>query len=214
MLAGRKLTDWINLFSPHDFKKNDDIILNYFKNEWKYFKNSIKSIEKTNLSEQTKFWLSEIVRIENYFYQEINQRKSCSKKLNKYFTAFDYIDPALVVLSATNGGVAIISFTSIVGAPVGIASVSLTLFFSLTTGIVKKLLTITKNKKKKHYKILMLAKSEQNSIETLISQALIDMDISHKEFVTILKEKGKYEKIKDNLRSENGKVKVNIKLWD
>ena len=57
----------------------------------------------------------------------------------------------------------------------------------------------------------MLAKSKLNSIET-ISQALIDMDISHKEFVTILKEKGKYEKIKDNLRSENGKVKVNIKL--
>ena len=177
-------------------------------------RNSIKSIEKTDLSEQTKFWLSEIIRIENYFYQKINQRKSCSKKLNKYVTAFDYIDQALVVLSATNGGVAIISFTSIVGAPVGIASVSLTLFFSLTTGIVKKLLNITRDKKKKHYKILMLAKSEHNSIETLISQALIDMDISHKEFVTILKEKGKYEKIKDNLGSENGKVKVNIKLWD
>ena len=88
-------------------------------------RNSIKSIEKTDLSEQTKFWLSEIIRIENYFYQKINQRKSCSKKLNEYVTAFDYIDQALVVLSATNGGVAIISFTSIVGAPVGIASVSL-----------------------------------------------------------------------------------------
>ena len=174
--------------------------------------NSIEAIDKTILSEQTKFRLSEIIGIENYFYQEINQRKSCSKKLNKYVTAFDYIDQALVVLSATNGGVAIISFTSIVGAPVGIASVSLTLFFSLTTGIVKKLLNITRDKKKKHYKILMLAKSEHNSIETLISQALIDMDISHKEFVTILKEKGKYEKIKDNLGSENGKVKVNIKL--
>ena len=76
-------------------------------------------------------------------------------------------------------------------------------FFSLTTGIVKKLLNITRNKKKKHDKILMLAKSKLNSIETLISQALIDMDISHKEFVTILKEKNKYEKMKDNLRSEN-----------
>ena len=49
----------------------------------------------------------------------------------------------------------------------------------------------------------MLAKSKLNSIETLISQALIDMDISHEEFITILKEKDKYEKIKDNLRSEN-----------
>ena len=49
----------------------------------------------------------------------------------------------------------------------------------------------------------MLGKSKLNSIETLISQALIDMDRSHKEFVTILKEKDKYEKMKDNLRSEN-----------
>ena len=145
-------------------------------NESNYIEcNSIKAIDKTNLSEQTKFRLSEIIGIENYFYQEINQRKSCSKKLNKYFTAFDYIDPALVVLSATNGGVAIISFTSIVGAPVGIASVSLTLFFSLTTGIVKKLLNITRNKKQ-HDNILMLTKSKLNSIETLISQAPIDMD--------------------------------------
>ena len=63
---------------------------------------------------------------------------------------FDYIDKILIVLSATSGGVSISSFTSIVGAPVGIASVSLTLFFSLTTGIVKKLLNITRNKKKKH----------------------------------------------------------------
>ena len=61
---------------------------------------------------------------------------------------FDYIDKILIVLSATSGGVSISSFTSIVGAPVGIASVSLTLFFSLTTGIVKKLLNITRNKKK------------------------------------------------------------------
>ena len=51
----------------------------------------------------------------------------------------------------------------------------------------------------------MFAKSKLNSIETLISQALIDMEISHEEFVTILKEKDTYEKMKDNLRSENEK---------
>ena len=164
---------------------------------------SIEAIDKTILSEQTKFWLSEIIRIENYFYQEINQRKSCSRKLNKYVTAFHYMDKILIVLSATSSGVSIISFITIVGAPVGIASASLTLIFSLTTGIVKKLLNITKNKKKKHDKILMLAKSKLNSIETLISQALIDMNISHEEFVIILKEKDKYKKMKENLRSEN-----------
>ena len=109
--------------------------------------NSLETIDKTVLSEQTKFRLSEIIGIENYFYQEINQRKSCSKKLSKYVAVFDYIDQALIVLSATSSGVSIISFTTIVGAPAGIASASLTLFFSLTTGITKKLLNITRKKK-------------------------------------------------------------------
>ena len=93
--------------------------------------NSIEGIFKT------KFRQSEIIGIENYFYQEINQRKTCSKKLNKYVTVFDYIDKVLIVLSATTSGVSIFSFTSIVGAPVEIASASFTLIFSRTTGIVK-----------------------------------------------------------------------------
>ena len=67
--------------------------------------NSMKAIDKTILSEQTKFRLTEIIEIENYFYQEINQRKSSSKKLSKYVTAFDYIDKILIVLSASTGGV-------------------------------------------------------------------------------------------------------------
>ena len=136
--------------------------------------NSLKTIDKTVLSEQTKFWVIEIIGIENYFYQEINQRKLCGKKLNKYVTRFDYIDKTVIVLSATSSGVSIISLKSIIGARVGIASASLTLIFSLTAGIVKELLNITWNKKKKHDKILMLAKNKLNSIETLISQVLID----------------------------------------
>ena len=107
--------------------------------------NSIEAIDKTFLSEQTKLRLSEIVGIENYLHQEINQRKSCSRKLNKYVTAFDYIDKILIVLSSTSSGVSIISFTSIVGVPVGITNASLTLIFSLTTGIVTKLLNIIRN---------------------------------------------------------------------
>ena len=170
--------------------------------------NSIEATDMAVLSEQTKFRLKEIIGTENYFYQEISQRKSCRKKLSKYGVAFDYIDQALIVLSVTSSGVSINSLTSIVGAPVGIGSASLALFFSLTTGIVKKLLNLTRNKKKKHNKILMLAKRKFSSIETLISQALIDMDISHGEFVTILKEKDKYEKMKDTLRSENEEYKI------
>ena len=97
----------------------------------------MNEINKINLSEETKFRLDEISKIENYFIKEINQRKSCSEKLNKYITTFDYIDKMLVVLSATTGGVSIISFTSVIGAPVGIASASFALIFSLTTGIVE-----------------------------------------------------------------------------
>ena len=170
--------------------------------------NSIEAIGKTNLSEQIKFRLDEISKIENYFIKEINQRKSCSKKLSKYVTVFDDIDNILSILNAASSGLSIISFTSINGASVGIASASLTLIFSLITRIIKKLLNITRNKKKQHHKIFTLAKSKLNGIKTLISQALIDMDISHEEFVTILNEKDKYEKMKDNLRSENGEYKI------
>ena len=170
--------------------------------------NSMEAIDKTNLTEETKFHLNKIGKIENYFHEEINQRKLCSKKVNKYVTVFDYIDKVLIVLSATTGGVSIISFTSVVGAPVGIASASFTLIFALTIGIIKKLLGTTRNKKRKHDKTFMLAKSKLNSIETLISQALNDIEISHEEFVTILKEKDKYEKMKKNLRSENRKQEI------
>ena len=100
--------------------------------------------------------------------------------------------------------VSIISFTSIIGAPVGVASASFTLIFSVTTGIVKKLLNITRKKKKKYDKILMLTKSKLNSIDTLISEVLIDMDISHEEFITFLNEKDRYEMMKDTLRNKNG----------
>ena len=59
--------------------------------------NSIETIDKTNLTEQTKFRLDEISKIENHFHEEINQRRSCSKKLSKYAAAFDYIDKVLIV---------------------------------------------------------------------------------------------------------------------
>ena len=86
------------------------------------------------------------------------------------------------------------------------------LIFSLTAGIIKKLLDITKNKKKKHDKILMLIKSKFNSIDTLIFQAVIDMDISHEEFITILKEKDRYEMMKENLKNKNGESYEIIKF--
>ena len=86
MLAGKKLTDFKNMFPPHDFKNNDDIILSYSTmNEC----NSIETVDRTNLTEETKIRLNKITGIENYFHQEINQRKSFSKKLSPYVTVFD-----------------------------------------------------------------------------------------------------------------------------
>ena len=140
----------------------------------------------------------------------INGKKSYSKKVNKYVTIFDYIDKILIVLSVTSSGVSVISFTSIIGVPAGIASACFTLIFSITAGIIKKLLSTTIKKKKKHDQILMLAKSKYNSVETLISQAINDMDISHKEFITILDEKDKYESMKENIKNKNESNKQRI----
>ena len=165
----------------------------------------IEAIGKKNLSQQTKFRLSEIIGIENYFYQEINERKPYIRKLNKYITIFEYIDKILIILSATSGGVSIISFISIVGVPVGIASASFTLIFSIAKGIIKILLKTTRNKKKKHDNILMLAKSKLNSTEILVSKALNDMDISHEEFTIILNEKDKYDRMKYKIINANEK---------
>ena len=135
----------------------------------------MNKIDKTNLTDQTKFRLNEISKIKNDFNSEINQTKSWSEKLSKYIAAFDYTDKVLIVLSATSGGVCILSSLSVVGVPLGIAGASFTLTFSLTTRIIKKLLSLTRNKKKKRGQILMLATSKLNNIENLVSQALIDM---------------------------------------
>ena len=90
-------------------------------------------IDKIKLSDQTKFRLSETMGIENYFYQETNQQKSCSKKLNKYVTIFDYINKILIISSLTSSGISIISFASAIGVPAGIARGCFTLIFSITT---------------------------------------------------------------------------------
>ena len=172
------------------------------------------SIETQNLNaipinDQTKFWLNEINKIRDYFNSEIQERRAINKKLSKYIAAFDYADKIFIVLSASFGILSIASHATVVGIPVGLAGASLTVVFSLTTGIVKKLLNVTrKKKKKKHNKIVMVAKSKLNSIETLMSQALIDLDISHEEFETIVNEKEKYEKMKESIRNTKCRDKL------
>ena len=123
-----------------------------------------------------------------------------SKKLSKYISFFYYFDKSLIVLSVTSGGVSIASFATVIGAPIGIASARLSLSFLLCTGLVKKLLKGTRNKKNKHNKIFMLARSKLNSIESKISEALRSNQISHEDFITIINEENIYRELKEKIR--------------
>ena len=116
--------------------------------------NSIE-IDKRNLADETKFRLNEMTKNENYFNAEINQRKSCSKKLSKYVSTFDYIDKVLTVLSATSVGIPIISFTSIAGAPFGIAS-AIQIYSNFFSNNRNNQKTIEYNKKQKKSMIKFL----------------------------------------------------------
>ena len=127
-----------------------------------------------------------------------------SKKLSKYISFFDYFDKSLIVLSLTSGGVSIASFATVIGAPIGITSASISLAFSLCTGLVKKLLKTTKNKKKKHNKIVMLARSKLNSIEGKISEALINNQINHEDFKKNINEERNYRELKESIRMMKG----------
>ena len=127
-----------------------------------------------------------------------------SKRLSKYIASFDYINKSLIVLSATSGIISITLFATVIGVPVGIASASLKLIFSISTGIVKKrLLKTTRNKKKKHNKIVILARSKLNNRESKISNALINNEINHEDFMTIINEEKNYQELKESIRMMN-----------
>ena len=153
-------------------------------------------IELTNVS---KYRLDEINEIRDYFNNEIKERKDIIKKLNKYIVSFDYLDKVFIALSASFGTLSIASYASVVGTPAGIAGSSLTLIFTIGTGISKSLLKVTKKRKKKHNKIIALAKNKLNTIDTL-SSALNDSEISHEEFINIITEANIYENIKGNIK--------------
>ena len=153
------------------------------------------------VNDLTKFRLDEINNIKEYFNAEIKERKDIIKKICKYIVAFDYADKLFITLSASFGTLSIASYATVVGIPAGIAGTSSTLIFTVTTGVVKTFLNITRKKKKKHNKIIALSRSKLNIIENLISQALIDFEITHEEFSKIIYEKNNYEQIIDNIKS-------------
>ena len=156
-----------------------------------------------NTSNEQQFRLNKINEIKDCFIAEIKERELTSKGLRKYIASFDYFDKSLIVLSVATGSISIASFATVIGAPVGIISASFSLAFSISTGIIKKLLKTTRNKKKKQNKIVMLARSKLNSIESKTSEALINNEISHEDFMTIINEEKKYRELKGSIRMMN-----------
>ena len=161
----------------------------------------MNNIELTERSMANKYRLDDVNKIRDYFNNEIKERKDIIKKLNKYLVSFDYLDQIFITLSASFGTLSIASYASVVGIPAGITGASLTLVFTKGTGISKSLLKLTKKRKKKHNKIIVLAKNELNTIDTLLSSALNDSEISHEEFTNIINEENIYENIKENIKS-------------
>ena len=156
--------------------------------------NVYSNLNKISLCDQQYFRLNKI--------NEIKERELMSKRLSKYFAFCDCLDKSLIVLSATSGSISIASFATVIGMPVGIASASFSLTFSISTAIVKKLLKTTQNKKK-HNKIIMLARSKLNSIESKVSEALINSEISHEDFMIIINEEKKYRELNESIRMMN-----------
>ena len=155
------------------------------------------------LSNQQQFRLNKISEVKDYFVAEIKERELIIKRLSQYIASFDYFDKSLILLSITTGSISIASFAAVIAEPVGIVSVSFSLTFSIYRGIVKKLLKTTRKKKKKYNKIVMLARSKLNSIESKTSEALINNGISHEDFMTIINEEEKYRELKENIRMTN-----------
>ena len=152
------------------------------------------------LADVNKYRLDEINKIRDYFNNGVKERKDIIKKLNKYLVSFDYLDKIFITPSASFGTLSIASYASVISVPAGITGASLTLVFIIGTGISKSFLKLTKKRKKKHNKIIVLAKSKLNTIDTLLSSALNDSEISHQEFSNIITEANNYENIKENIK--------------
>ena len=169
------------------------------KRTMKLLKEYLK-MNNLELTDVNKYRLDGINKTRDYFNNEINERKDIIQKLNKYIVSFYYLDKIFITLSASFSTLSIASYATVIGLPIGIPSSSLTLIFTIDTGISKSLLKVTKKRKKKHNKIIALAKNKLNTIDTLLSSALNGSKISHEEFTNIITETNIYEDIKENIK--------------
>ena len=157
-----------------------------------------------NVSNDQQFRLNKINEIKDHFITDNKERELMKKRHSKDIASFDYFDKSLIVLLVATGIIFMASFTTVIGAPVGIMSASCSLKFSVTTGFLKKILKTIRNKNKKHNKVVMLFRSKLNSMESKISDALINNAISHEDFMTWrLNEEKKYRELKKSIRMMN-----------
>ena len=157
-----------------------------------------------NVSNDQQFRLNKINEIKDHFITDNKERELMKKRHSKDIASFDYFDKSLIVLLVATGIIFMASFTTVIGAPVGIMSASCSLKFSVTTGFLKKILKTIRNKNKKHNKVVMLFRSKLNSMESKISDALINNAISHEDFMTWrLNEEKKYRELKESIRMMN-----------
>ena len=146
------------------------------------------------------FRLKEIDEVRNYLIEKTNQNELMSKKNKKFCGVLNYIDHPLIVISTIIWCVSISAFASLVGIPIGIASSTIGLKTCLTTAGIKMYKSIIKKKRKKHDKIVLLAKSKLNSIAALISNASINSNTSHDEFVLVNNVLKEFSDIKEKLK--------------
>ena len=179
------MDEWNSI--KHDFNKTPNIYPNL----------------TANISNEQQFRLNKINRIKDYFLAEIRERELISKNIRKYIASLDHFDKSLNNLSILSGSISIASFASVIGVPAGKIRASCGFTFSITSGFVKRFLKTIRNEKKKYNKIVMLARSKLNSIESKISKALIDNEISHEDFEIIINEEKKDRELKESIRMMN-----------
>ena len=135
----------------------------------------------------------------NYFLKEVKQTELMSKKHKKVCTTLNYIEHFLILASTITGCISISAFASLLGIPIGITSSAIGLKICAITAGIKKYKSIIKETKKRHDRIVLLAKSKLTSIEVLISKALTDSVIIHDEFVLINTLLKKYDDKKEKI---------------
>ena len=156
------------------------------------------------------FRLRKTDETKNYLLDEIKHNDLVSGKYKKTCKYLNYVEHLLILLSTVSGCISISAFASLVANLVGITSSAVGINICAITVGIKKYKSIIKKKKKKHDKLVLLGKDKLNTIEVLISKALIDSYISHDEFVSVNNVLREYNKIKEVIKNPETSVEYII----